>query len=175
MRCASVALLFAFSALASLSRAAPGLRTPTWTEEELDQATQDLCREHGLPEATQKLQIYDAFMFNSELDMLEVQLLELYDFVDYCDRPKPLHYAENRQRFARFASKIIHVTLDKDPQDKARYRKWQRKVIEKMSGSAAMPRPSATAIWMSPSTGSAGRGSSCRSGVCHPRPWTGTW
>ena len=38
------------------------------------------------------------------------------------DRPKPLHYAENRQRFARFASKIIHVTVDTDPQDKARYR-----------------------------------------------------
>ena len=38
------------------------------------------------------------------------------------DRPKPLHYAENKQRFARFASKIIHVTVDTDPQDKARYR-----------------------------------------------------
>ncbi len=38
------------------------------------------------------------------------------------DRPKPLHYAENKQRFARFASKIIHVALDEDPQDKARYR-----------------------------------------------------
>ena len=38
------------------------------------------------------------------------------------DRPKPLHYAENKQRFARFASKIIHVALDVDPQDKARYR-----------------------------------------------------
>ena len=38
------------------------------------------------------------------------------------DRPKALHYAENKQRFARFASKIIHVALDRDPQDKARYR-----------------------------------------------------
>ena len=69
-----------------------GLRAPTWTAEELDQATQNLCRDHGLPEATQQPQIYDAFMFNSELDMLEVRLLELYDFVDYfviCEGPIP--------------------------------------------------------------------------------------
>lgn len=38
------------------------------------------------------------------------------------DRPKPLHYAENKERFARFASKIIHVVLDQEPEDKAMYR-----------------------------------------------------
>ena len=60
-----------------------GLRAPTWTAQELDQATQDFCREHGLPKAAQQPQLFDAFMFNSELDMLEVRLLELYDFVDH--------------------------------------------------------------------------------------------
>lgn len=37
-------------------------------------------------------------------------------------RPKPLHYADNAQRFARFASKIIHVVLDDEPQDRALFR-----------------------------------------------------
>lgn len=83
-----------------------GLRTPTWTEEELDQATQNFCREHGLPEATQQPQIYDAFMFNSELDMLEVRLLELYDFVDYfviCEAPVPLAAHTSRSSCSQIA------------------------------------------------------------------------
>ena len=74
-----------------------GLRAPTWTEGELNQATQDFCREHRLPEAVQRPQVYDAFMFNSELDMLEVRLLELYDFVDYfVIREPPVPYPPNR-------------------------------------------------------------------------------
>ena len=53
------------------------------------------CREHDLPKAAKPVRIFDAFMFNSELDMLEVRLLELYDFVDYfvickCRAPRAL-------------------------------------------------------------------------------------
>lgn len=62
--------------------ASAGLRTPTWTAEELDKSTEEFCREYSLPKPAKQPQIYDAFMFNSELDMLEVRLLELYDFVD---------------------------------------------------------------------------------------------
>ena len=54
-----------------------------------------LCREHDLPKAAKPVRLIDAFMFNSELDMLEVRLLELYDFVDYfvickCRAPRAL-------------------------------------------------------------------------------------
>ena len=64
------------------------------------------------------------------------------------DRPKPLHYAENRQRFARFASKIIHVTLDEDPQDKARYRCFT-------CGTELCPAPEPPAAVQSTCTGAA--------------------
>lgn len=60
-----------------------GLRAPKWTPEELDAAAEEFCSEHSLPMAAMPVQIFDAFMFNSELDMLEIRLLELYDFVDY--------------------------------------------------------------------------------------------
>ncbi len=44
---------------------------------------EDFCREHGLPEREDAVHIFDAFMFNTELDMLEVRLTELYDVVDF--------------------------------------------------------------------------------------------
>lgn len=52
------------------------------------------------------------------------------------DRPKPLYYAENKERFARFADKIIHVALDEDPQDKALYR---RGPLDRLSTAMAVP------------------------------------
>lgn len=44
---------------------------------------EDFCREHELPEREEAVRIYDTFMFNTELDMLEVRLTELYDVVDF--------------------------------------------------------------------------------------------
>ncbi len=41
------------------------------------------CERYGLPVRKGEVRIYDAFMFNGELDMLEVRLEELYDVVDY--------------------------------------------------------------------------------------------
>ena len=38
------------------------------------------------------------------------------------NEPKPLHYAENSQRFASFADKIVHVLLDTETDDKTSYR-----------------------------------------------------
>lgn len=38
------------------------------------------------------------------------------------DEPKPLHYAENSQRFASFAEKIVHVLLNTETDDKTSYR-----------------------------------------------------
>lgn len=60
----------------------------------------------------QQPQIYDAFMFNSELDMLEVRLLELYDFVDYfviCEAPVPLATQTYRSSCSHVVSVIAYI------------------------------------------------------------------
>jgi hypothetical protein len=72
-----------------------------------------------------KPQIIDAFPFNNELDMLECRLTEIYDAVDkfvlveapvdHQDHPKPLWYAEHKERFTPWADKIVHVVADKLP------------------------------------------------------------
>lgn len=66
--------------------------------------------------------IFDCVMLYNELDMLEARLNVLVDVVDYhviCEsalthsgQPKPLHFADNRERFAAFEHKIIHVAAD---------------------------------------------------------------
>jgi hypothetical protein len=77
-------------------------------------------------------------MFHSELDMLETRLNVLLPAVDYhviCEsalthsgNPKPLYYAENRERFAAFEHKIIHVIADisrfKDAWGRERYQRY---------------------------------------------------
>merc|ERR1712139_313348 len=61
-------------------------------------------------------------MFNTELDMLEIRLGELFEVVDLFvlveathtlqRQPKALHYELNKLRFAKWASKIVHVKVD---------------------------------------------------------------
>ena len=68
--------------------------------------------------------IIDCFIFYNELDMLEYRLSILYDVVDYfviCEasrtfvgKPKPYFYNENKERFSRYADKIIHVMMTDD-------------------------------------------------------------
>ena len=65
--------------------------------------------------------VYDVFMFNDELTMLEIRMNELKDVVDYfviaearmtfTAEPKRLHFHENAERFTFVADKIIHVSL----------------------------------------------------------------
>jgi hypothetical protein len=71
------------------------------------------------------MKIYDCFTFYNELDLLELRLTELYDYVDYfvlveadttfTSKPKYFMYEKARSRFARFADKIIHIKVDKMP------------------------------------------------------------
>ncbi len=66
--------------------------------------------------------IFDCFSFFDELDLLDVRLNELHTVVDYFvlvearqtfqGAPKPLHYAENADRFRAYADKIIHIAID---------------------------------------------------------------
>jgi Glycosyltransferase family 17 len=68
------------------------------------------------------MKVYDCFPFFNELDLLEIRLNELYDVVDYFviiegerthqNGEKPLYYAENKDRFAKFHDKIINVVID---------------------------------------------------------------
>jgi len=69
------------------------------------------------------VRVFDAFMFGGELDMLECRLTELdgtpiYRHIlveapwDHHGRRKPLHYADNRERFAPWAGRIVHVVAD---------------------------------------------------------------
>ncbi len=65
--------------------------------------------------------VIDTFMFNNELDILECRLFELYDHLDafviveserdHQDHAKPLWYADNAERFAAYADKIVHVVV----------------------------------------------------------------
>ena len=65
------------------------------------------------------VKIYDCFPFFNELELLEIRLNELYNFVDYfviCEstvthsgKPKPLYYEKNKERFKRWQDKIIHL------------------------------------------------------------------
>ena len=64
-------------------------------------------------------QLYDVFLFNNEFDVLEIRLNELSPIVDrfviaespvtHSGKEKPLHFSENRERFASFADRIDHV------------------------------------------------------------------
>jgi hypothetical protein len=68
------------------------------------------------------VKIIDCFMLDNELDMLEVRLEELSGKADrfvICEAPvthrgdpKPLHYAENQERFAAWADRITYVVAD---------------------------------------------------------------
>jgi beta-1,4-mannosyl-glycoprotein beta-1,4-N-acetylglucosaminyltransferase len=76
--------------------------------------------------------IYDCFAFFNELDLLEIRLNELDSVVDrfvlveatrtFQKKPKPLYFAENKQRFARFLPKIEHVVVDHYPHFFSKFR-----------------------------------------------------
>ena len=64
------------------------------------------------------------FLFFNELDLLEIRLNVLNDVVDkfvlvestqtFNAQPKPLYFEENKERFAKFSDKIIHIVCDED-------------------------------------------------------------
>ena len=71
------------------------------------------------------MKLYDCFTFYNELDLLELRLAELYDTVDhfvivesnqtFTNRPKPFLFEENRERYARWLDKIIHIKVEDMP------------------------------------------------------------
>ena len=70
--------------------------------------------------------IYDCFVFFNELDILDIRLNVLDEEADYfvlvestrtyTGQPKELVYEQNKDRFARFKDRIIHVVVDDMPE-----------------------------------------------------------
>ena len=66
--------------------------------------------------------IIDCFPFFNEFDLLEIRLHELSEVVDifvlseatltFTNKPKPLYYNENKDRFKEFKDRIYHVIID---------------------------------------------------------------
>jgi hypothetical protein len=69
--------------------------------------------------------IYDCFTFFNELDLLELRLTECYDHVDHfviaeanishSGNHKEYIFEDNKQRFAPWLDKIIHIKVDNIP------------------------------------------------------------
>ena len=82
--------------------------------------------------------VWDCFTFFNELDILELRLAELDPVVDrfvvaeatrtFSNEPKPLHFADNRQRFSRWLPKITHVIIDDLP---AEGDAWDREAFQR--------------------------------------------
>ena len=71
------------------------------------------------------MKVYDCITFFNELDLLEIRMNVLDGIVDYFvineatvtfqGNPKPLYYLENKDRFKKYAHKIIHNIVDDTP------------------------------------------------------------
>jgi beta-1,4-mannosyl-glycoprotein beta-1,4-N-acetylglucosaminyltransferase len=71
--------------------------------------------------------IYDCFNFFNELDILEIRLNTLYEYVDYfvivesnvthSGEQKPFYFEENKERFSKFLNKIIAYKVYDTPTD----------------------------------------------------------
>jgi beta-1,4-mannosyl-glycoprotein beta-1,4-N-acetylglucosaminyltransferase len=72
-----------------------------------------------------KTKVFDCFMIHNELDMLELRLNELNDYVDYfiiiesqnthSGKIKELSYQKEMERFKKFEDKIIYVIIEELP------------------------------------------------------------
>ena len=71
------------------------------------------------------MKIIDCFIFYNELKMLEFRLEYLYETVDYfvlveattthSGNPKALIFEQNKQRYAKYLNKIIHIVVNDMP------------------------------------------------------------
>ena len=76
--------------------------------------------------------VYDCFQFFNELDILKIRLNVFGPVVDrfviseatetFSGLKKPLYYEENKELFAEFADKIIHVVVEDTPEGDTHYR-----------------------------------------------------
>ncbi|MDE3056281.1 MAG: glycosyltransferase [Verrucomicrobiota bacterium] len=82
--------------------------------------------------------VYDCFIFYNELDILEIRLHEMAPYIDkfvlvesvetFSGKSKPLYYEENRERFAQYNDKIIHIVTNQKVDAKSR---WDREYFQR--------------------------------------------
>ena len=80
-----------------------------------------------IKEYRKKIKIYDTFIFNNELEILDIRLNILNDYVDYfvlvesplthSGKPKELMYEKNKHLFKKFEHKIIHYVVEEPIKD----------------------------------------------------------
>ncbi|WP_349934904.1 hypothetical protein [Acetobacter sp. A11-2] len=66
--------------------------------------------------------VYDCFTFFNELEILDIRFQQQYDFIDYfvivespitfTGKEKPLYFYENREKFAPYLDKVIHLIIE---------------------------------------------------------------
>jgi hypothetical protein len=92
-----------------------------------------------------QVRVVDCFMFNNELDMLELRLLNHDQFADWMvivesptthsgySKPLVFQQARDQQRFSRFADKIVHRVVElpfEDPQQNEQHARTEcRRVV----------------------------------------------
>lgn len=69
--------------------------------------------------------IYDCFLFYNELEILDIRLNTLSSVVDkfvlcestvdHANKPKPLYFAENKEKYKKFKDKIIYIKVTDTP------------------------------------------------------------
>ena len=80
------------------------------------------CSEFGFgKKSLNDILIYEFLIMNNELDMLEIHLYELYDYIDlfliaesnltFTGEPKPFYLKDNWARFSRYHNKIRRVEV----------------------------------------------------------------
>lgn len=96
------------------------------------------------------MKIVDAFTFYNELDMLEYRLTVLDPVVDWfvlveatlthAGHSKPLYFQENRDRFAKWAHKLIHIVVDDMPETSDAWvrERFQRSAVNRGFDSVGM-------------------------------------
>jgi len=70
--------------------------------------------------------VYDCFLFFNEIEILKIRLAELNEVVDHFvlvesletfqGNPKPLFFEENKEEFAPYLDKIIHIVVERHPE-----------------------------------------------------------
>ena len=81
--------------------------------------------------------IVDCFLFNDELDVLEIRLSLLSPYVSlfvlvesaktFDGQDKPFYYEENRERFKDYSDKILYIKVEDMPKEKGK--DYQRNAI----------------------------------------------
>jgi beta-1,4-mannosyl-glycoprotein beta-1,4-N-acetylglucosaminyltransferase len=87
------------------------------------------------------MKIVEGFLFNDELELLELKLMETYDHIDrfviveaainWQKKDKPLFYSDNASRFVAWRDKIVHVIAKPEFGDPPAIEWSQRREIAK--------------------------------------------